>query len=581
MIVGTPVTYVGGFAGTHTFGYACSGTNRLLLVGIGSGASSDVITGVTYNGVAMTRAVGLSPGGPSAYWYYLVAPPTGNNDVVVTLSSAGGINVVAVQLTDAPQTGVVAATGGNGNGFASSPYAVSISGSGALCFSIVHVAGDTGDLTPSGTSLAEFNGNGARCEVAVESNAASMSTSWTGGGIKNIIQAIVAITAPVPPDTTPPDITSTGTGSTNGPFAVNVAENAAGAFITLNANENVTWGALGGAAAAAFEKLNETATSVQIRPITPFNFDSGLGTNPKVFTVPATDGAGNARTVTINATVTDVNEAPIFSGTISIPTLTQGVPMTPIALAPFWTDPEGNSLTYALAGAAWPAGLSIVSGQLQGTPSVNGSFASRSITASDGTNAAVPSNTFTITINAGGDTTIPTLTGSVTVSALTQTGYTLTWPAGADNVAVASYERSLDGGATWSDVGNVLTVNITGRTPGATDQVRIRAKDAAGNVSTPPLAASVTLLQYSMTIGPFGVAGVQQNNVLVHYSLSMGRGPGEMSVVKQGTVTTDGTTGLATITHTAPGQAMVCYSPVAGTTFDINKHTCVRYDTLA
>lgn len=307
-------------------------------------------------------------------------------------------------------------------------------------------------------------------------------------------------------DTTQPDITSTGTGATNGPFAVNVAENAAGAFITLNANENVTWGALGGTHAAAFEKVNETATSVQIRPVTPFNFDSGLGANPKTFTVQATDTAtpANSRTVTVNATVTDVNEPPVFSGTISIPTLTQGVPMTPIALAPFWTDPEGNSLSYALAGAAWPAGLSVVSGQLQGTPSVNGSFTSRSITANDGTNPAVPSNTFTITINAGGDTTIPTLTGSVTVSALTQTSYTLSWPAGSDNVAVTSYERSLDGGATWVDVGNVLTVNITGRTPGSTDQVRVRAKDAAGNVSTPPLSASVVLPTYSATFGPFG-----------------------------------------------------------------------------
>ena len=60
-------------------------------------------------------------------------------------------------------------------------------------------------------------------------------------------------------------------------------------------------------------------------------------------------------------------------------------------------------------------------------------------------------------------------------------------------MGVTSYERSLDAGASWVNVGNVLSVGISGRTPGTTDQVRIRASDAAGNVSSPPLAAAVAL----------------------------------------------------------------------------------------
>lgn len=92
------------------------------------------------------------------------------------------------------------------------------------------------------------------------------------------------------------------------------------------------------------------------------------------------------------------------------------------------------------------------------------------------------------------DTTPPVLTGSIGVTGLSSTGYTLTWPAGTDNVAVTGYQRSLDGGGAWVDVGNVLTANISGRTPGTTDAVRVRARDAAGNVSAPALAAAVTLL---------------------------------------------------------------------------------------
>ena len=97
------------------------------------------------------------------------------------------------------------------------------------------------------------------------------------------------------------------------------------------------------------------------------------------------------------------------------------------------------------------------------------------------------------------DTTNPTMTGSVTISAKTTTSYTATWSAGSDNVAVTGYEYRINGGA-WTATGNVLTVNITGRTPGATETFEVRAYDAAGNYSTPALSTSVTLLIGTITI---------------------------------------------------------------------------------
>jgi chitodextrinase len=108
-------------------------------------------------------------------------------------------------------------------------------------------------------------------------------------------------------------------------------------------------------------------------------------------------------------------------------------------------------------------------------------------------NRASPALALTVTTPATTDTTAPTMSGAITASSVTQTSYTLTWPAGSDNVAVTGYEYSLDGGTTYTNAGNVLTVNITGRTPGAVDQVRVRDYDAAGNRGT-PLSASVTLL---------------------------------------------------------------------------------------
>ena len=96
------------------------------------------------------------------------------------------------------------------------------------------------------------------------------------------------------------------------------------------------------------------------------------------------------------------------------------------------------------------------------------------------------------------DTTNPTLTGSVTISAKTTTSYTATWPAGSDNVAVSGYEYRLNAGS-WTSVGNVLTTNISARTPGATDTFEVRAYDAAANKSS-ALSQSVTLYIGTITL---------------------------------------------------------------------------------
>jgi chitodextrinase len=96
-----------------------------------------------------------------------------------------------------------------------------------------------------------------------------------------------------------------------------------------------------------------------------------------------------------------------------------------------------------------------------------------------------------VTTSASADTVAPTMAGSLTTSSVTQTGYTMNWPAASDNVAVTGYETSTDGGTTYSDAGNVTSRAITGATAGTTYQLRVRAYDAAGNRST-ALAASVT-----------------------------------------------------------------------------------------
>lgn len=71
---------------THTFSHTCSGSDRYLTVPAYDVTVGDTVTGVTYNGVAMTQLSKATRGANNRYIYMygLVAPDTGTHDVVIT-----------------------------------------------------------------------------------------------------------------------------------------------------------------------------------------------------------------------------------------------------------------------------------------------------------------------------------------------------------------------------------------------------------------------------------------------------------------------------------------------------------------
>src|SRR2546422_5947538 len=89
-----------------SFLHTTSGTNRLLVVGVTQKNSPPrSVSTVTDAGQAMTSAgSAVNASGAGAHIYYLVAPPTGLNTVVATLSgSASGMSVGAVTFTGVNQ----------------------------------------------------------------------------------------------------------------------------------------------------------------------------------------------------------------------------------------------------------------------------------------------------------------------------------------------------------------------------------------------------------------------------------------------------------------------------------------------
>lgn len=89
-----------------TYSHTCSGSNRMLIVLVGSLRHGDTITGVTYAGVSMTlHAKTPYTAGQELYMFYLYAPATGANNVVVSANTATNIGSASASYTGVKQTG--------------------------------------------------------------------------------------------------------------------------------------------------------------------------------------------------------------------------------------------------------------------------------------------------------------------------------------------------------------------------------------------------------------------------------------------------------------------------------------------
>lgn len=155
----------------------------------------------------------------------------------------------------------------------------------------------------------------------------------------------------------------------------------------------------------------------------------------------------------------------------------------------------------------------------------------------DGPSLGQATDTFT---SGTPDTTTPVMTGAISSSAITTSSFTLTWPAASDNIGVTGYEVSTNGGTSYVNAGNVLSVSKTGLTSSTAYPCRVRAYDAAGNkaiplsltVSTSAAADSTApTMQGSLTIsaitsGGFtvGWAAASDNVAVTGYELSTDNG---------------------------------------------------------
>ena len=105
------------------------------------------------------------------------------------------------------------------------------------------------------------------------------------------------------------------------------------------------------------------------------------------------------------------------------------------------------------------------------------------------------------------DNEIPSAPGTPTISAVTVSGFTVTWTAPAGGTAVTGYdvEYRVTGATTWTDGGHsgtALTLTLSGLSAGASYEVRVRAKNANGNGAWSATATATTTAPSSVPAQP-------------------------------------------------------------------------------
>ena len=115
-------------------------------------------------------------------------------------------------------------------------------------------------------------------------------------------------------------------------------------------------------------------------------------------------------------------------------------------------------------------------------------------------NISAASTSLNVTTIAAPDVLAPTSPAGLTVSALKSNGFTLSWTASTDNVGVVSYE--VFRGATSCGTTSSSTLVITGLTASTVYAMTVKAKDAAGNISSASSILNVTTPSVTDTQSP-------------------------------------------------------------------------------
>jgi chitodextrinase len=230
-----------------------------------------------------------------------------------------------------------------------------------------------------------------------------------------------------------------------------------------------------------------------------------------IYTVRALDAAGNLSAVSNAASATTLAAPDTVPPTAPSNLSANAVSPTEVNLS--WSPATDNVVVAGYR--IYRDGVLLIS--VAGTTHQDAGLApstmySYNVDAVDGDGNVSPlSPTATVTTLALPDTTAPSTPTNLTATAVSSSQINLSWTASTDNLAVTAY-RIFRNGTLIDTVGNVTTYQNTGLNAGTTYSYRIRALDAAGNVSGLSAQASATTQSVADTSAPTTPTGLSANS---------------------------------------------------------------------
>jgi chitodextrinase len=345
------------------------------------------------------------------------------------------------------------------------------------------------------TSTTTFNDTGL---TGPTSYSYRVRATDAAGNLSAFSTTMTATTA-APPDTTPPTAPTNLTASAASSTQINLS------WTVSTDNVGVTGYKVErcqGASCSNFGQIAATST-------TTFN-DTGLtGPTSYSYRVRATDAAGNLSA--FSTTMTATTAAPPDTTPPTAPTNLTASAASSTQINLSWTVSTDNvGVTGYKVERCQGASCSNF-GQIAATSTTTfndtgltgpTSYSYRVRATDAAGNLSAFSTTMTATTAAPPDTTPPTAPTNLTASAASSTQINLSWTVSTDNVGVTGYKVERCQGASCSNFGQIAatsttTFNDTGLTGPTSYSYRVRATDAAGNLSSPSTVGTATTLSGS------------------------------------------------------------------------------------
>jgi hypothetical protein len=181
---------------SHTVG---AGFNRILVVGT-SAAGLTSVSSVTYGAAALTRinATSSSSSETTEMWY-LLAPPAGTANIVVTFSGSDSVAAGSVSFTGVSQSTPLG-TSASASGAGGTPSVTVASATNQVVIDTITDYADKSSLTAGASQTQRWNvtsGAGGKTDVisggSTKAGAASTTMSWTIGAAKAWSQVAVPL----------------------------------------------------------------------------------------------------------------------------------------------------------------------------------------------------------------------------------------------------------------------------------------------------------------------------------------------------------------------------------------------------